>query len=65
MRISRSVGAIGSDRTGLPVPACRASASRASRIVPNRSAPTLNTEEPGCSPARMHASARSSACTNW
>ena len=36
-----------------------------SRMVPKRSVPMLNTPGPSTEPARTHASARSSAWTNW
>src|SRR3954453_6021779 len=63
--IAAAVGALGTDRTFDPVPAWTTSASSVSRIVPNSTAPTLYVVDPGRSPARLHASARSDACTNW
>jgi hypothetical protein len=44
--INTAAGA-GSDRTRDPVPACAQSDCSDSRIVPNRSVPTLNTAAPG------------------
>ena len=57
---SRRPGAIGTETTRLPVPAWSTRPSRVSRIVPNRSAPTLYVAGPGRAAVRMHASARSS-----
>ena len=59
-----TVGAIGIEKTRLPVPACSINPSSVSRMVPNRSAPMLYTAEPGRAPAAMQAAARSSAWTN-